>query len=698
MVTTSPNTLLAQLLDDVPIPTLKHGLVFPLDTDQGVEAYAPLTANYDANQYSVYAATSDGRKFYPRQAGSSELAFEGLLSYQRYELYVESGSGTKQIGMFDTEFDSEAMFYVSQELFDFLNKAGKANSPRAQVLSSLLDNQTISLYEKASFIQHHFLKGNQVANLEAVVRGQIALPRNEKCDCSGVQTLPAVSLTPGGVINNSNSNVAFQTNYEQANGGPLPQSVYRYDLEKAEYFLESLGPAKNWAIHSDGFRETPNKWWGASVGGSVPLSTPSEQDTSQTRLNQYMYQSFNLYCNGGAFDTDCDCEKDLRVKWKYSSLISIDAGLISSGGTLRSAALADDVALGISIQEAPVITDMPTVRVAGSLRNFQTATCNQDPNDVFNNALGNLLASVAGLLFISTTTDGSSSTTVQGNIINQIITATGQIFSNSPTIVTNVNCGPVENVAAGFENTLNYALLPNRVLTISTAAGSRLVSRGMRSWRSTATVRSSFYMAAYQPSEVNSSQTIYECCFPRETAVYWIGAIPNTNLLNTIQTFWPINNNLPTTQTVLSEEIANWLGLVSANAFDFGINGNGNYTVNNDLGYLYANRVTNERCKLNEHPGNSFPDFGRNGDHTNSAPPNRIDVYTTEGRFIASIPVVDQQKSDVTLSEAALVTRTVSQQLTGKVPAGIYLAHYWTSQGPAEYQETLSSTVKCFLQ
>ncbi|MBC6994863.1 hypothetical protein QWY85_19090 [Neolewinella lacunae] len=434
-------------------------------------------------------------------------------------------------------------YSASRSFHDFLKDA--YNNKGYIETEALLDLVLTSDYnpvEKASFVQHHFLSGKPVFEFEDLLSREQVLKHLKgqngekvaKCDCSGLSVPAEYQLSPGDIRNAEGPNGFYELG--QNTGQPNPRHVANLNGRELEFFQGGVGPAKTWFAYSDGWKRDGGDFWGGEVGNSNASATPAVTDALLPNFGARIGQIFTLICSGGAtrVDPNCQCEKEVEIRWFYESTIDVRAQKLQSGNGNRAVAIGEDVAVAYSVQEnGPNIN--PTLFIPGVLRNFNSAACESNPNDSW---IGDALqltflvaATVASIVFggdlVGTTPSVPEQTAllaVQSGLVNQTIAQVGELLDGQPAqMVPAATCGvnaqgtPSQLVATPKE----YVLEPGKSLYVGIMSSARMVSRGTRSWQSEVIIKSDFYLTAFLPAGALSGNNEPDCCDPNVQAFYW---------------------------------------------------------------------------------------------------------------------------------------------------------------------------------
>lgn len=485
--------------------------VAPVVTDVTVLQFA----TYAEARVTVFPANLLSHIYYKELGSEAEYSFiqasetgvamvYGLGKNKTYQIAARDLCGVYNlVGIIDTKTEFEGTVTVSENLHSELNRYLK-EEPTVKLTDFIRNLTTVSLFEKASFVQRFFFKGAPLVDGAVLIVPEISVPI--ECFCNSIITtqlaIPAELqfVTPG------SGNVEIYT--QPSSGGNVGNN--NGHNSRTWHWMNNKGPGKYHQLWTEGFKATKGLDHEAHIGW---------QDNNGI-ASQKSYIRVTLIClDGDEVPAECGCEKDIEFAYRYDTRVTAHAHLAGTTNARNSWAQAEDMYTVIFEDESlPLstryeIVDMGVTRAA--------TACDWSLNPAFWTNITTLLADAAKLYLAYTATQnvpngGQPNQTQQDALLNSITsfaTNLGTIFTTPYGQSTGCNN---DDDKFGFieHQSVQKTFKPNATITFSMNSFDKLACGGKRKWHSNARVLSGHYLTGVVKNNAYDGTPVH-CCTPK---------------------------------------------------------------------------------------------------------------------------------------------------------------------------------------
>lgn len=454
------------------------------DTCRPPRLVAKSVINYEAysRAYLEFEGTAEGQSFgYRLLVGTEggqvssingEILIEGLLPDNLYEVTVVDNCGDEVVvAILSTFADNPSIRGI--EVSDRMYKTIVAFQQQEGTvpLSQYLDEaEGVSPYEKVSFVQQYFFKGQKFETDAGPIPPPPPpppTPTDDDCLCMFVfntsqNALPGTLLPDGSILPST----------DDSDGKiDLPGNAHWW------WATYTKGAAKWNAVQSEGWKAGSDE------------NTVSTEVINNINASPYVGQvSYNLLgTNYANLPRDCECDKPLKLYYRYDTEVLAYANRHTGGlSEKKSRAASQNIAV-VTLRNGNADVE---VLAAGDVR--AEAECNWDVNSQFWVELIEVAGNIA-VFFVN------ENSTQLPTLINNLATQLGQLVT-TPFVAESgcdANATRTETLANGIIPDLIFH--PNQAVYLDVFSFSNLMCGGKRSWFSWANVNSDFYAAGIVP-------------------------------------------------------------------------------------------------------------------------------------------------------------------------------------------------------
>jgi hypothetical protein len=483
----------------------------PVVTDVTVLQFA----TYAAAQVTVFPADLVSTIYYKELGSELEYSsvqvsetgswmVQGLGKGKTYQIAVQNLCGVLMlVGIIDTKTEFEGTVTVSEKLHFELNRYLKEESS-VKLTDFLRDLTSVSLFERASFVQRFFFKGAPLLDGAPLEIPEIEI--SATCFCNSIITtqlaIPAnlVFLIPG------SGNVEDYT--QQTSGGNVGNNLGHN--ARTWHWMNNKGPGKYHQLWTEGFKAKRGLNHQASISWLDNNGIASQKS----------YIRVTLIClDGDEVPAECGCEKDIEFAYRYDTRVTAHASLRGTTNARSSWAQAEDMYTVIFEDESlPLNTryeviDMNVTRAASA--------CDWSVNPAFWTNITTLLGDGAKLYLAYQATqngqNGQQPNQAQQNALTSAITAfastLGSIFTTPYGQSTGCN-NDDDKFGVIEKNSVKKTFKPNATVTFSMNSYNKIASGGKRKWHSHGRVLSGHYLTGVVSPNAFDHTPVH-CCTPK---------------------------------------------------------------------------------------------------------------------------------------------------------------------------------------
>jgi hypothetical protein len=455
-----------------------------------------------AKAYLRFATSPGGIKYKTTTAETyqtaifegTEIVLQNLLPNQIYEVFANNScQNSVMVNKFSTQTGVLSTVEVSPQMNQLVKDWIKAgNIPLKTVLNTRTD---IPFMERLSFYQQYWLK-NTPLNPTFNGTSMPTLPTVSfvECNCNTITTKEGVTI---GTLNNGTIEHASQpggwpkTEFSGSSGGIGNNADWWFVLANG-------GAMKYHQLWTEGRKAKKNQFYSKAIRFG--------DETSSALQKSYIQITF-VCGDGQELPSECQCEKEIHLNWRYDHRLTPSAKLYSSGnGSKKANAKAEETAAIFwhdGTAALPIVLDGLTSQVV--------ASCGTDPNPNWWTNLGTVAIDIAKIVLV--TQDGIEKTTITQQMITDLGTAI-TTFINTPKSLA-FGCNQGEDLLATRDGHNNYQkLLVNKTAELGVYSISRMEVGGQRSWFSHARILSDYYLTAFLPGGLLLGQPAH-CCSQR---------------------------------------------------------------------------------------------------------------------------------------------------------------------------------------
>jgi hypothetical protein len=544
------------------------------------------------SEHALYLSDIDGSNEKALFTTNQVLVIKDLQRDKEYKLRIwDHCSNKAELMTFDTKVKREDAIVPSRRLYNLTVEWARAKNK--DLYAILMEDKTVSLYEKAAFMQQFYAGGEPFPEMyiPPVVPTNTALikmlasmiidndpdptspPSGLAANCACRTVMLQFAETVGHLVNDN----GMQGNYY-----PQIESVDYNDHAYNSFWNSWVnrwrrstisGPSKyiQYYQNGQGYQSQPRTW---NIGSSTAPINNGENLTSSVTYASLRYNQMCLEINTG-LPSVCGCEKKVNIGYRYDSQVSTDAhknpGLLSTG----AAAHAEDNAV------VQCWNDINHVNIgtwaAGHIG--AEGQCNTELNPEYWVKVVDLAVSGA-LVYVSAATTGGttspSATQILTAVNSQSSTITGKITALFTTpFYSDQTCSAIDRDGSLFEGQKQIILSANTPVTVTLLSHSSLGVTGFSSWYSSARVLSDYYLAGVMEADIGNGEAGNACC--------------SKNIAN-----WVFGSENPTfPKETVRRAMGGFIGLYPS--WDFPTYGTGQTLVPTDYGYRAG--LTNVSCQ-----------------------------------------------------------------------------------------------------
>ena len=393
---------------------------------------------------------------------------------------------------------------VSDKLFRALTEYTKPEGQQTGLHVYLQNLNDVDLYERVAFAQRYLLGGTRLPDNTygtfpmATIQTTVNPPGGEtrqECQCDFVINRSVVAVPD---MNPYNLEVDDQV--RNGIGGPMDKNG-RWWMNRIDE-----GPAKKYALHSDGIHNGNNaqkldKFYGL-------------QSTQESPSPNYAQNSFKLLCvkYPDLLPEDCACSKTIRASYGYTAEVEARAEIVRGGaGSRRAAAIAQEYAVAYTVTKK---SNNLNVQIIDAGLVTATAKCEGGlpPMAIVDGAL--LAIGVVNAVKDGVFKDFNPNSSQVTGIRNQIeayIDKYGKEY----------DCKSGSNKQSLLQKEVNLTLNANETAYVCIASGTAFRIEGKRAWKNHAKSTSSFYLSTVISGGYQGNTPNF-CC--NDYAGQWIWA------------------------------------------------------------------------------------------------------------------------------------------------------------------------------
>lgn len=456
-------------------------LALMADTCRPPRLVAKSVINYEtfSRAYLEFEGTVEGQPFGYRlldateggqiASANGEILVEGLLPDNLYEVTVTDNCGDEVVVAVLSTF-AENPSVRGIEVSDRMYRTIVAFQQQEGVvpLSQYLEeSEGVSPYEKVSFFQQYFFKGQKF-----------------QFDAGPTPPPPPPPPPPAGECL---CNFIFNTTQTAVPGTLLPDGNIMHSNQDSGGKQDLPGNAHWWwASATQGAAKWNNIWTEGWRAGSTE-NTKTTDVINNVNSSPYRGEvTYNLLCtNYAELPRDCDCTKPLKLFYLYDTQVDAYANRHTGGlSEKKSRSMAQDMVV-VTLRQGNTVE----VLEAGDAR--AVAECNWSVNGDFFVELTELAGSIA-VFFVN------ENSAQLPTLINTLVSQLGDLI-NTPYL-DEAGCDVNATVVATLADSVVYIdMHPNEPVYLDVFSFSNLMAGGKRSWFSWSSILSDFYAAGIVP-------------------------------------------------------------------------------------------------------------------------------------------------------------------------------------------------------
>ena len=362
----------------------------------------------------------------------SEILIKINDERQDYEVNIEDSKG-KSINLFTiintkdlldgtiSNPDNTNSPYVAFQISEELNKILiRYSSGEITMTNLLLNDASVSVYEKINFYQRHILRNVRYATAAIDVYGvlsQQSIRNNDRdildkfigpnvvgpdgpegdeddeeedekekdCKCSELIIYP--EHNPQGVISN---NSGFDQNVDYTwmnNDGPGLNKTPLGNGGDTWRYHKAKGASKWHALYTDGWKEQSGSY--QSISQNIGSNGTTQKGIIRVHL---------VCTNSDEYAEDCMCEKEVVFNYNYETCAGAHSHNLNSSGSKRSDSKAQDMALAFCYTTDDKGSDVSNIQPIRGIDVGASAQCESNTNPAYQEAWKNLGLSLLGLI------------------------------------------------------------------------------------------------------------------------------------------------------------------------------------------------------------------------------------------------------------------------------------------------------------
>ncbi len=483
----------------------------PVVTDVTVLQFA----TYAAAQVTVYPADLVSTIYYKELGSEVEYSsvqvsetgswmVHGLGKDKTYQIAVQNLCGVLTlVGIIDTKTEFEGTVTVSENLHFELNRYLKEESS-VKLTDFLRGLTSVSLFERASFVQRFFFKGAPLLDGAPLEIPEIEI--SATCFCNSIITtqlaIPAnlVFLIPG------SGNVE---DYTQPTSGGNVGNNNGHNSRKW-HWMNNKGPGKYHQLWTEGFKAK------RGVNHSARISWQDNSGIS----SQKSYIRVTLIClDGDEVPAECGCEKDIEFGYRYDTRVTTYANLAGTTNARSAWAQAEDMYTVVFEDESLPLSNRYQVLDMGVTR--AASQCDWSVNPAFWTTITTLLGDGAKLYVAYQATqnnpNGGQPNQAQQNALTSAITTfastLGSIF-NTP-YGQSTGCDSYDDKFGDvYRQSIQKTFKPNATVTLTMNSFDKIESGGKRKWHAHGRVLSGHYLTGVVKHNTWDGTPVH-CCTPK---------------------------------------------------------------------------------------------------------------------------------------------------------------------------------------
>lgn len=410
-----------------------------------------------------------------KEVNNLEVLFTNLLPGEEYQIVTEGLFCHEEVPVATVSTHAEdiqntGQMAVSNEMYQVIREF-QGLKERTDLIDYLELKKEISSYERTSFIQQFLLKGEPLLEDGSFNFSNTKNSTKSLCDC--------ILLKNGFTYIN---NMWYGENGSQHLGDKANASWGQYQEGPAKYFNVVTA-----AWHDGGVF--------ASEKSYTKDLTNSQEFHSQV--------GFTLFCYKKGWPYTCPCDKPVEVFYDYNSTVNSDVKIRTGWGNKKASGQAQDIAVVTLIRKNQNNPNNPDVvpLAAGDL-GVDVSCSNGNLNGNFFKHIGDVATSIVGII-------GGNYAQIPG-----LITGIGQVASTP--IRENVSSCDNQNftetlVGTGTTGTKTVRISSGDEVTLLLSSFSKIKTGGKRSWRSSMSITSNFYLVAIMGSDIGLGSSA-SCC------------------------------------------------------------------------------------------------------------------------------------------------------------------------------------------
>lgn len=494
-----------------------------------------------AGEFTDFTLESKSKNYKQTVSKNSSFYLMNLPLNQEFELISKNKCDEDVVvANFDSKINNNGdggEIKVSPNLFRKTSEYFASETTDREIYETLVQDKTLTYYEKLEFIQKFYLDGNPFSVADDYLDRQnpeiylntlsyylnyfvLPFPSLDQCVCKLTVTNGVAKEKDGYKSGNGNMSPHYETIHQS-------QSSYYHEWKA----YSRIGAARyEQAWQSGSFRGDPYSYeaWGLDnlFLDGLEIDVHNIQDV----LPHYWNLEYNLLCHkgtGGSQINDCNCEKEVVVYYDYSSMLDTDLQFPSNLGTAfykKGSAQVEDYAI-MAVKDHNDSISIIKAKGAG---------LSQDYKKRFNADLYLKEAlNIASRFLISLSKDETDSVNVTPADIGELLADLNNLIEIKPyeikgTLGSKNHYGPTMH---GHVNATIEQNKPKRFVLYSAGA---IKLQGTWYWHSNAKVTGSGYLAGYAYCGAGPSFESY-CDIIPGNATWISGTVLGNQSLNGIK-------------------------------------------------------------------------------------------------------------------------------------------------------------------
>jgi hypothetical protein len=549
-----------------------------------------------STEHAVYLSNADGSNEKQFITSNQVVVLDQLQRDKEYKITVWDRCSKKvDLLTFDTKVKKEDAIVPTRRLYNLTTDW--ARDKKTDLYAMLVEDKSVSLYEKAAFMQQYYVGGEPfpsqyrppiVPTREYLIKQMTSMMIDDDPDVSTPSGL-AVDCNCRTVMLQFAETVGHLMNDNGMQGDYYPQiESVDYDDHSYNSFWNSWmrrwrrstisGPAKylQFFQNGQGYHAEPKTW-------NIGSAQQSDNLSSSVTYASLRYHQLCIEVVSGLPST-CGCEKKVNIGYRYDAQASTDAhknvGLLSTA----AAAHAEDQAV-VQCWNDINHTSMGTW-AAGRIG--AEGKCETELNPEFWVKAADL-AVTGSLVYVSAASTGGTTSPSGSQILTAVSGQSTGIKAQITALLTtsfysSLTCDAIDRDGSLFEGQKQIILHANTPVTVTLLSHSSLGVTGYSSWFASARILSDYYLAGVMEADNGNGVAGNSCC--------------TKNITN-----WVFGSENPTfPKETVRRAMGGFIGLYPP--WDFPTYGTGQTIVPTDYGYraglantLCENRIGNHRIK-----------------------------------------------------------------------------------------------------